>query len=145
LLVFLDFCVVFLMGTVLLVFLDFCVVLLVGPVLLVFLDFCVVFFVLFVFVLCLVYIVVSFSGLSILDCPSVFSYVYFLTLKTYHYNTISSILFYSLQDFILSLIFQIYFFSINYLPFFADLFTYININIRLTWLVGKWCQHLLTL
>jgi hypothetical protein len=99
------------------------------------LDFCVVFFVLFVFVLCLVYIVVSFSGLSILDCPSVFSYVYFLTLKTYHYNTISSILFYSLQDFILSLIFQIYFFSINYLPFFADLFTYININIRLTYVI----------
>ena len=51
---FLVFCVVFLVRSVLLMFLVFCVVFLVGSVLLIFLDFCVVFFILFVFVSCLV-------------------------------------------------------------------------------------------
>ena len=60
----------------LLIFLVFCVVFLVGSVLLIFLVFCVVFCVLFVLVLCIVLNVACVSGLSKIDPPSVFSNVY---------------------------------------------------------------------
>jgi hypothetical protein len=65
LLIFLVFCVVFLVVSVLLIFLVFCVVFLVVSVLLIFLVLCVVCFVFFVFVLSLVYPRLSVS----VDCP----------------------------------------------------------------------------
>jgi hypothetical protein len=65
LLIFLVFCVVFLVGSVLLIFLVFCVVFLVGSVLLIFLVFCVVVLVGSVLLIFLVFCVVVFGRVRV--------------------------------------------------------------------------------
>jgi hypothetical protein len=96
LLIFLVFCVKILVGSVLIIFLVFCVGILVGSLLLIFFFF---FFVMFIVLFCLrpvscVPYVASFSGLSILDSPSVFSNVYLIKHRCETFSPLS----YNAQD-----------------------------------------------